>query len=124
MLIDHIGIAVSDYEKSKAFYSKALAPLGIVQVGEDQGWSGFGKDGQGAFWFGEDDIVQPPMHIAFCAENRAQVDQFYAAAIAAGATDNGQPGIRTQYHANYYGAFVIDLNGHNLEAVCHHSDGA
>ena len=119
MLIDHIGIAVSNYSTSKAFYTKALAPLGIEQVGKDQGWVGFGKDGQGAFWFGEDDIIQSPMHIAFVAETRAQVDQFYEAAIAAGAKDNGKPGLRKRYHASYYGAYVTDPDGHNIEAVCH-----
>ena len=119
MLIDHIGIAVSNYSTSKAFYTKALAPLGIEQVGEDQGWAGFGKDGQGAFWFGEDDVIQSPMHIAFVADTRAQVDQFFEAAIAAGAKDNGKPGLRKRYHASYYGAYVTDPDGHNIEAVCH-----
>ena len=122
MPIDHIGLAISDVKISKAFYTKALAPLGIVPVGEDQGWVGFGKNGIGDFWFGEGDKIQHPMHIAFAAESREQVNQFYEAAIAAGAKDNGKPGIRAIYHPDYYGAFVTDPDGHNIEAVCHHGE--
>jgi len=120
MLIDHIGLAISSYEKSKAFYSAALAPLGAELVMElPDRWCGFGSNGKAEFWFGEDPTVQQPMHIAFVAQNRVQVDEFYKAAIAAGAQDNGKPGIREIYHPHYYGAFVIDLDGHNIEAVCH-----
>jgi len=119
MIIDHVGIAISDYERSKAFYLSVLATLGIELVVEVQGWAGFGKAGKGEFWFGPDDTIQKPMHIAFTAQSREQVDAFYAAAIAAGATDNGKPGPREIYHPNYYGAFVIDPDGHNIEAVCH-----
>lgn len=121
MIIDHIGFAVTDHEKSREFYSKALAPLGIELLAEDQGWSGFGKrsDGKADIWFGEDDKPQNPMHIAFSADSREMVDQFYDAAIAAGAKDNGKPGLREIYHANYYGAFVFDPDGHNIEAVYH-----
>jgi len=122
MIIDHIGIAISDYEKSKEFYSKVLLPLNIRLVAEVQGWAGFGKNGKPEFWFGTSDNAQRPMHIAFLAENRAAVNQFYQAAISAGARDNGKPGIREIYHPNYYGAFIIDPDGHNIEAVCHEQE--
>ncbi len=85
MLIDHIGLAISDYDRSKQFYTKVLAPLDIVLVAEVQGWAGFGKNGKGEFWFGIDERTQYPMHIAFLAESREKVNQFYEAAIAAGA---------------------------------------
>lgn len=119
MLIDHIGIAISDLNQSKQFYSKTLAPLNIELIAEDQGWVGYGKGEAAAFWFGPDETIQSPMHIAFSAETRQQVDDFYEAAMAAGAKCNGKPGIRAMYHADYYGAFVIDPDGHNIEAVCH-----
>lgn len=120
MIIDHIGIAVSDYEKSLTFYTRVLAPLGIFLVIEVEGWAGFGNNKDKAeFWFGPDEKSQNPLHIAFLAESRQQVDKFHTAAIAAGATCNGKPDIRAIYHPNYYGAFVIDPDGHNIEAVCH-----
>jgi catechol 2,3-dioxygenase-like lactoylglutathione lyase family enzyme len=119
MIIDHVGVAVSDYEKSRDFFCRALAPLGIELIMEFQGWAGLGKSGKAEFWFGAHTQVQRPLHIAFLAENRHQVRAFYAAALAAGGTDNGPPGIREQYHADYYGAFVIGPDGHNVEAVCH-----
>ena len=119
MIIDHIGLAVADYEKSKAFYSKALAPLGIALVVEVEGWAGFGKNGKPEFWFGVHRDKQRPMHIAFAADDRNQVKAFHAAAQSAGGKDNGAPGIRDIYHPDYYGAFVIDPDGHNIEAVCH-----
>lgn len=119
MIIDHIGFAISNYDKSKTFYVQALAPLKIQLVAEVHGWAGFGKKDKPEFWFGEAAKANGPMHIAFLAESREQVDQFYEAAIKAGATDNGKPGVREMYHPNYYGAFVIDLDGHNIEAVCH-----
>ncbi len=95
--------------------------MDIELIAEDQGWSGYGRRGdeKAEFWFGEDEGSQYPMHIAFVAESREKVDQFYDAAIAAGAKDNGRPGLRKQYHPNYYGAFVIDPDGHNVEAVYH-----
>lgn len=119
MIIDHIGIAVSDVETSKAFYKKVLATLDIEFIGEDHGWAGFGKSGKAEFWFGPDTLTQHPMHIAFAAGSREAVNRFYETAIAAGATCNGKPGVRDIYHPNYYGAFVIDPDGHNIEAVCH-----
>jgi catechol 2,3-dioxygenase-like lactoylglutathione lyase family enzyme len=119
MIIDHIGLAVSDYDKSKTFFTRALAPLGITLVMEVEGWAGLGKGGKAELWFGTHTQTQQPLHIAFAAENRAQVRAFYAAAIAAGGKDNGPPGVRDIYHPNYYGAFVIGPDGHNIEAVCH-----
>ena len=119
MIIDHIGLAVSDYQKSKQFFSQVLAPLGIGVVTEVHGWTGLGKSGKAEFWFGQHSSPQSPMHIAFGAENRAQVRAFHEAALRAGATDNGAPGIGEIYHPNYYGAFVIGPDGHNIEVVCH-----
>jgi catechol 2,3-dioxygenase-like lactoylglutathione lyase family enzyme len=122
MIIDHIGLAVSDYEHSKRFFSESLAPLGIGMVMEVAGWCGMGKGGKAEFWFGCHEEKQRPMHIAFLAANRAQVRAFHAAALAAGGTNNGAPGIREIYHPNYYGAFVIGPDGHNVEAVCHSAE--
>lgn len=119
MIIDHIGLAVSDHAQSKDFYSKALTPLGVEEAMEFEGWSGFGKGGKPEFWFGVGRGVQQPTHIAFAADNRREVDSFYEAAIAAGGKDNGAPGIRENYHADYYAAFVFDPDGHNIEVVCH-----
>ncbi len=124
-MLDHIGITVRDYPASKAFYVKALQPLGvgvIMEMTKEQtgGYEGvgMGSDGKPYFWVSPGE-PKGPSHVAFTADNRAQVDAFYAAAMAAGAQDNGGPGLRPYYHPNYYGAFVIDLNGVNLEAVCH-----
>lgn len=124
MLIDHIGLGVSDCEASKAFYLACLKPLGIELVVEleDEDWVGLGRDGKGEFWFGPDDKVQHPMHIAFRADTRAQVDAFYQAALLAGGCCNGAPGVREIYHPDYYGAFVLDPDGHNIEAVCHSAE--
>lgn len=122
MIIDHLGIAVSDYQTSKKFYSQCLAPLGIQLVMEVQGWGGFGKDGKPEFWFGPADQAHTQMHIAFSASSREEVDRFYQAALDAGASDNGAPGLRPEYHPHYYGAFVFDPDGHNIEAVCHKPD--
>ena len=127
MIVDHFGYGVSDYVRGKAFYTDALAPLGITLIMEvgpahtPNGVSacGFGKNGKPELWIGSDGKTTPPAHVAFVAETRAAVDAFYEAALRAGGRDNGAPGLRPQYHANYYGAFVIDLDGHNIEAVCH-----
>jgi catechol 2,3-dioxygenase-like lactoylglutathione lyase family enzyme len=125
-MIDHLGFAVRDIDRAKAFYLTALAPLGIgalVEVTPEQSGGeahiGFGANGKPFFWIGSGQAVQGPVHIAFDAPNRATVDAFYKAALAAGGRDNGAPGIRAHYHPNYYGAFVFDLDGHNIEAVCH-----
>ena len=119
MIIDHIGISVSDADRSKEFYREALAPLGIEVLMEVHGYVGLGKGHKPEFWFGAGDDVGRPIHVAFVAENRAQVDAFYRAALEAGGKDNGPPGIREIYHPDYYGAFVLDPDGHNIEAVCH-----
>ena len=125
-MIDHLGFSVSDYERAKAFYTKALAPLGyglVMEVTAEQtghaAAAGFGTEGKPDFWFGGEGAMNKPVHIAIRADNRAIVDAFYKAAIAAGGRDNGPPGIRPHYHPNYYGAFVLDPDGHNIEAVCH-----
>jgi catechol 2,3-dioxygenase-like lactoylglutathione lyase family enzyme len=119
MILDHIGFNVSDFAKSKAFYLHALEPLGIGIVAEGEVWAMIGRNGKGQFWFGSFGSSPGPLHIAFAAENREQVRSFHAAALAAGGKDNGAPGLREQYHPNYYGAFIIGPDGHNVEAVCH-----
>lgn len=118
-VFDHLGLSVSDYAQSKAFYEKVLAPLGITVMTEGEGWCLIGRMGEGYLWLGRYGTLTAPIHIAFSAKTRADVRAFYEAALAAGAKDNGKPGIRTQYHPNYYGAFVLDRDGHNIEAVCH-----
>lgn len=125
-MLDHIGLTVSDFAAAKAFYDKALAPLGIavmMQVGaEETGgaeFAGYGSDGKPYFWMGTGGPPTGALHVAFAAKDRPTVDAFYAAAMAAGGRDNGPPGIRAHYHPNYYGAFVLDPDGHNIEAVCH-----
>ena len=116
MIIDHIGLVVANYTTSKDFYTQCLAPLDITLIMEIEGWAGFGKKGKPDFWLGPHGEPNKPMHIAFRADNRQAVDAFYA---AAGGKDNGPPGLREIYHPIYYGAFVIDPDGHNIEAVCH-----
>lgn len=124
-MIDHIGFPVSDYERAKTFYRAALAPLDYVLVLEvrqsdnDAPAAGFGANGKPDFWIGGEGGLDKPLHVAILAKDRAAVDAFYRAAIAAGGRDNGAPGIRAHYHPDYYGAFVLDPDGHNIEAVCH-----
>ena len=119
MILDHLGVAVADFAASRAFYTAALAPLGIGVIAEGEGWAMLGRDGKGAFWFGAYGTQPGHIHLAFAAADRAMVRAFHAAALAAGGTDNGAPGLRPNYHPDYYAAFVTDLNGHNIEAVCH-----
>src|SRR5512140_3143868 len=119
-MIDHLTLTVRDYERSKAFYQAALAPLGMALQMEFGQMCGIGPKGMPGLWLKPGDAVQP-MHLALSAADRPAVDAFYQAALAAGAKDNGAPGIRQDYHPNYYAAFVLDLDGHNLEAVCHRS---
>jgi catechol 2,3-dioxygenase-like lactoylglutathione lyase family enzyme len=119
MIIDHIALAVSEYHRSKQFYSKALAPLNVSLLMEFDNAAGFGKHEKPEFWLGARAGATRPVHIAFAAENREQVKKFHEAAIAAGGKDNGPPGLREIYHPNYYGAFVLDPDGNNVEAVCH-----
>lgn len=126
-MIDHVGFPVSDYARAKAFYTRALAPLGytlIMEVSAEHNASGspaagFGADGKPDFWIGGEGGLARPMHVAIAVRDRAAVDAFHRAALAAGGKDNGAPGLRPQYHPNYYGAFVLDPDGHNIEAVCH-----
>ena len=118
-MIDHIGIQVSDLERSIAFYAKALAPLGYALVMKWEQFAGFGVDGKPDFWIDGRGAPKEPIHVAFRATGRATVRDFYREAMAAGGTDNGAPGVRPHYHEHYYGAFVRDPDGHNVEAVCH-----
>lgn len=128
-MIDHIGFAVTDVKRSRRFYDAALAPLGItvlVTIPPDQNPQrgtvlGYGKDGHPFFWIGDNERVGEGTHIAFRAESRAQVEAFHAAAVAAGGTDNGAPGLREHYGPNYYAAFVRDPDGVNVEAVTYAS---
>jgi predicted lactoylglutathione lyase len=117
-MLDHIGIPVSDCGRSKEFFKLALAPLGYQAIMEFEDAVGFGRDGKPDFWIGENK-ARASTHVAFSASKRRTVDDFYKAAIAAGGRDNGAPGLRPQYHPNYYGAFVLDPDGNNIEAVCH-----
>jgi len=127
-MLDHIGFSVSELKRSKTFYEKALAPLGIAKILElsaeqtgGSGHVGFGEDGKPYFWIGDnaDSILRGTLHVAFIAADPAAVDAFHRAALAAGGRDNGAPGLRAHYHPTYYGAFVLDPDGHNVEAVCH-----
>lgn len=125
-MIDHVGFAVSLYGRAKTFYSAALGPLGYTlmmeltneQTGGLGDHAGFG-DGHPDFWIGTGKTAMTEAHVAFRAKDRATVDAFYKAAIAAGGRDNGAPGVRPHYHKDYYGAFVLDSDGNNIEAVCH-----
>jgi catechol 2,3-dioxygenase-like lactoylglutathione lyase family enzyme len=117
-MLDHIGITISDLGKAKAFYTAALAPLGYSVLMDFGQMLGLGADGKPDFWLGVGEKVGA-VHVSFSAPDRKTVDAFYAAAIAAGGKDNGKPGIRAHYHPNYYGAFVHDADGNNVEAVCH-----
>jgi catechol 2,3-dioxygenase-like lactoylglutathione lyase family enzyme len=116
VVIDHIGVAVSSLPASREFYERALAPLGIEVVMEVPGGAGFGRDGKPFFWIGEGG-PSGPTHVAFLAPDRAAVDAFHREALAAGGRDNGGPGLREHYHPTYYGAFVLDPDGNNAEAV-------
>jgi catechol 2,3-dioxygenase-like lactoylglutathione lyase family enzyme len=120
-MLDHLGFNVTDYERSKAFYERALAPLGIELLMEpvDQ-VAGFGDDQKPYFWIAaRAPAPQTPVHVAFDTGDRETVDAFHAAALEAGGTDNGAPGVREIYHPHYYGAYVLDPDGNNVEAVCH-----
>ncbi len=129
-MIDHMGITVADFDRAKAFYDAALAPIGAsltymvppeytggVKVG------GFGRDGKPSYWITEGKPPANHLHVAFTARSRAEVDAFDEAAMAAGVRDNGKPGLRPHYHPNYYGAFVFDPDGNNIEAVYHGEAG-
>ena len=128
-MIDHTGLTVSDFAKSKVFYARALASIGYellmelpVAVTGHSDVAGFGAPPKPDFWIVGGKSNVPPIHVAFRVASRALVDAFYKAAIAAGGRDNGAPGLRPHYHPNYYGAFVLDSDGHNIEAVCHDAE--
>ena len=125
-MIDHTGIIASDFETSKAFYTKALTATGYglllefpASVTGHTDVAGFGEPPKPDFWVSKDTPNNPPIHVAFRVGSRALVDAFYKAGIEAGGRDNGKPGLRPHYHSNYYGAFILDPDGHNIEAVCH-----
>lgn len=128
-MIDHFGLAVGDFAKSRAWYAAALAPIGYKVMMEfpaaqagDQPVAGLG-DGKPDLWLAGGGPTQPRTHIAIAVKSRALVDAFYKAALAAGGRDNGPPGIRAHYHPDYYAAFVLDPDGHNVEVVCHYPPG-
>ena len=125
-MIDHIGLAVADMKRARAFYLNALKPLGIVVIKEvsaeetgGEAHAHFGAGGKPFFSIGTGTKPKGGTHVAFAARTRAEVDNFYKAALSAGGRDNGPPGPRPHYHATYYGAFVFDPDGNNIEAVCH-----
>ena len=120
-MLDHVGFGVSDYATSKAFYEQALAPLGLSLMMEPRaGVGGFGDGRRPFFWIDtRGSAAERAVHVAFATQDRATVDAFHAAALAAGGTDNGAPGVRPIYHPGYYGAYVLDPDGNNVEVVCH-----
>ena len=125
-MLDHVGFAVTEFERSKRFYTAALAPLSItliMEVTPEQtglgSHAGFGADGKAFFWIGNQGRPLTGLHVSFTAASRQQVDEFHRAALRIGGRDNGAPGVRPHYHENYYGAFVLDPDGNNVEAVCH-----
>ena len=134
-MLDHVSLRVKDYDRSKRFYEAALAPLGYVLAMEADSGAGFRRGYIPSFWIKQGDTTEaqfaaspisgcggPAVHVAFASDDRQSVDAFYRAALEAGARDNGTPGLRPDYHANYYGAFVLDPDGYNIEAVCHRSE--
>jgi catechol 2,3-dioxygenase-like lactoylglutathione lyase family enzyme len=118
-MLDHVTLGVVDLPRSIAFYDRTLKPLGIERLGGDgRAFAGYGVGRKAFFWLGQRDAVVSSSHVGFAAPDRAAVDAFHAAALAAGGSDNGAPGLRPNYHPDYYGAFVLDPDGHNIEAVC------
>jgi catechol 2,3-dioxygenase-like lactoylglutathione lyase family enzyme len=120
-MFDHVGLNVKDYPASRAFYERALAPIGyrVVMAFDEWKAAGFGTADKPEFWISEREPYGTGMHVAFACDDRAVVDAFHEAALGAGGIDNGSPGVRAEYHESYYGAFVHDLDGNNVEAVCH-----
>jgi catechol 2,3-dioxygenase-like lactoylglutathione lyase family enzyme len=118
-VIDHVVLNVRDYEASKRFYVEALRPLGYEVILEFEQMAGLGREGKPELWVGERDEPSANVHVALGTPERKQVDEFYDAALAAGGRDNGAPGLRPMYHDEYYGAYVLDPDGNNIEAVCH-----
>ncbi|HRW71249.1 VOC family protein [Ottowia sp.] len=129
-MIDHTGVTVSDFARSKAFYRQALGAIGYelllelpASVTGHADVAGFGEPPKPDFWISAGTPNRPAVHVAFRVPSRALVDAFHAAALTAGGRDNGAPGLRPHYHPDYYGAFVLDPDGHNIEAVCHAPPG-
>ena len=118
-MLDHVGLNVRDFETSKRFYADALKPLGYEVVMDFGTSCGLGEGGKPDFWIVERDEPSAPVHVAIASPDRATVDAFHAAALGAGGKDHGEPGPRPHYHEHYYGAFVHDPDGNNIEAVCH-----
>lgn len=125
-VIDHVGLSVVDYQRSLRFYEATLAPLSItivMQVSKEESGgyegAGFGRNGKPSLWISGGGRTSPRVHVAFVADDRAAVNAFFEAGLAAGGVDNGAPGVRAHYHPHYYGAFLLDPDGHNIEAVCH-----
>ena len=118
-MIDHIMVRVKNYQASRDFYDKLLPTIGYQRLMEFGSGAGYGTNGMPAFWIGGEGEPHPRIHLAFSAKDRASVDAFYAMALKLGAKSDGAPGVREHYHPNYYGAFVLDPDGHNIEAVCH-----
>jgi catechol 2,3-dioxygenase-like lactoylglutathione lyase family enzyme len=118
-MFDHVSLSVTDPARSRAFYSKALAPLGFKVISQDQGGFGIGAEDGSALWVSGGSAQKPIAHMAFRTKDRKQVDAFHRAALAAGGKDNGKPGLRENYAPTYYAAFVLDPDGNNIEAVCH-----
>jgi len=128
-MIDHTGVVVSDFQKSRDFYRQALSAIGYSLLMEfpasitgHTDVAGFGEAPKPDFWISRGSPNRPPVHIAFRVSSREAVNAFYKAAMEAGGADNGAPGMRPHYHSNYYGAFVLDPDGHNIEAVCHEAE--
>jgi catechol 2,3-dioxygenase-like lactoylglutathione lyase family enzyme len=136
-MLDHVSLRVADYDRSKSFYAAALAPLGYTLAMESASGAGFRRGFIPDFWIKQGEPMSlgarpepqepagcggPAVHVAFAGDNRTTVDAFHRAALAAGARDNGAPGLRPNYHPNYYGAFVLDPDGYNIEAVCHRAE--
>ena len=122
-MLDHISLRVQDFPRAVEFYQAALAPIGYQVQMEFPGGAGLGEPGKPDLWIAQTDKALAPTHVAF-RTGRAQVDAFHAAALAAGAADNGPPGVRADYHPNYYAAYVLDPEGNNIEVVCHDPPGA
>jgi len=122
-MIDHVVVRVKDLKKGRRFYEAALQPLGYRVLKEFPGFVGLGMGDKVDAWIGQDDAVTRGVHLAFVSRDRRTVDAFHAAALKAGGKDHGAPGPRTHYHPDYYGAFVLDPEGNNIEAVCHDPKG-
>ena len=119
-MLDHVGIPVSNFERGKRFYEQALSPLGYELIMEPRyGVAGLGHSGKPDFWVVQGESGHAAVHVAFISDDRATVEAFHEAAIAAGGRDNGRRGLRPEYHPTYFGAFVLDPDGNNIEAVCH-----